>query len=43
VNEFPLEGNVSQPQANPASGPSVPFQLFWQAVLKLAGKAPQAK
>ena len=42
VNEFPLEGNVAQPQANPKSGPSVPFQLFWQAVLKLTGKAPAA-
>jgi hypothetical protein len=42
VNEFPMEGSVAQPQANPASGPSVPFQLFWQAVLKLAGKAPAA-
>jgi len=40
TNEYPLEGDESKPQANPKSGPSVPFQLFWQAVLKLAGKAP---
>jgi hypothetical protein len=39
TNEYPLNGNESQPQANPASGPSVPFQLFWQAVLGLIGKA----
>jgi hypothetical protein len=42
TNEYPLQGNESQPQANPKSGPSVPFQLFWQAVLTLAGKAPPA-
>jgi hypothetical protein len=41
TNEFPLEGNEGQPQANPKSGPSVPFQLFWQAALKLAGKSQQ--
>jgi hypothetical protein len=40
TNEFPLQGDESKPQANPKSGPSVPFQIFWQAVLKLAGKAP---
>ena len=40
TNEFPLAGNEAQPQANPASGPSVPFQLYWQAVLKLVGKTP---
>lgn len=39
TNEFPKEGDEAQPQANPKSGESVPFQLFWQAVLKLAGKA----
>jgi hypothetical protein len=39
TNEFPLQGNEAKPQANPKSGPSAPFQLFWQAVLKLAGKA----
>ena len=43
TNEYPKERDESNPQANPASGPSVPFQLFWQAALKLAGKAPAAK
>jgi len=42
TNEYPKEGDESNPQANPSSGPSVPFQLFWQAVLALAGKAPPA-
>jgi hypothetical protein len=42
TNEFPLEGDVAQPQANPLSGPSVPFQLYWQAVLALVGKVPPA-
>lgn len=37
-NEFPKEGDEAQPQANAASGPGVPFQLFWQAALKLVGK-----
>jgi hypothetical protein len=37
-NEYPKEGDESQPQANPASGPSVPFQLFWNAVVQLVGK-----
>lgn len=44
TNEFPKEGDEAQPQANPRSGPSIPFQLFWQAVLKLAGRTlPQPK
>jgi len=38
TNDYPKEGDESQPAANPASGPSVPFQLFWQAVLTLVGK-----
>ena len=38
TNEFPKQGDEAQGQANPASGPSVPFQLFWQAVLTLVGK-----
>ena len=38
TNEYPKNGDESQPQANPASGPSIPFQLFWQAVLGLVGK-----
>jgi len=40
TNEYPKNGDEAQPQANPASGPSVPFQVFWQAVLVLVGKAP---
>jgi hypothetical protein len=40
TNEYPMNGDESQPQANPASGPSIPFQLFWQAALGLAGKVP---
>jgi hypothetical protein len=40
TNEFPKEGDVTQGQANPPSGPSVPFQLFWQAAMTLVGKAP---
>ena len=40
TNEFPKQGDEANPQANPKSGPSVPFQLFWQAALTLAGKAP---
>jgi hypothetical protein len=43
TNEFPLQGDEANPQANPKSGPSVPFQLFWQAALTLAGKAPASK
>ena len=39
TNEFPKEGDETQGQANPPSGPSVPFQIFWQAVMTLAGKA----
>jgi hypothetical protein len=42
TNEYPLNGDEANPQANPASGPSIPFQLFWQAVLGLVGKAPPA-
>lgn len=38
TNEYPKNGDETQGQANPASGPSVPFQLFWQAVLGLVGK-----
>ena len=40
TNEYPKNGDESQPQASPASGPSIPFQLFWQAVLGLVGKVP---
>jgi hypothetical protein len=40
TNEYPKNGDESHPQANPDSGPSLPFQLFWQAVLDLVGKVP---
>jgi len=40
TNEFPKDGAEDQPQADPKAGPSVPFQLFWQAALGLVGKAP---
>ncbi len=43
TNEYPKSGDEAQPQANPASGPSVPFQLFWQAVLGLVGKTSPSK
>ncbi len=38
TNEYPKEGDESQPAADPKAGPSIPFQLFWQAVLVLVGK-----
>jgi hypothetical protein len=38
TNEYPMNGDESKPQANPESGPSIPFQLFWQDVLGLVGK-----
>jgi hypothetical protein len=40
TNEYPKNGDESQPQAEPKLGPSIPFQLFWQAVLGLVGKVP---
>ncbi len=40
TNDYPKNGDESQPQADSASGPSIPFQLFWQAVLGLVGKVP---
>jgi hypothetical protein len=43
TNDYPKNGNEAQPQADPKAGPSIPFQLFWQAVLGLAGKTPPAK
>ncbi len=39
TNDYPKEGDESQPQAGAKDGPSVPFQLFWQAVLGLVGKS----
>jgi len=39
MNEFPKEGAEDEPVADLKAGPSLPFQLFWQAALKLAGKA----
>jgi hypothetical protein len=38
TNEYPKNGDESQPAADPKAGPSIPFQLFWQAVLGLVGK-----
>jgi hypothetical protein len=43
TNDYPLSGDEAKPQANPLSGPSVPFQLFWQAALKLVGKEPPSR
>jgi hypothetical protein len=40
TNEYPKNGDVAQPAADPKAGPSVPFNLFWQAVLELVGKTP---
>ncbi len=40
TNEYPKNGDEAQPAADPKAGPSVPFLLFWQAVLKLVGKVP---
>jgi len=42
MNEYPKNGDESEPDASPGSGPSIPFQLFWQAVLGLVGKTPPA-
>jgi len=38
TNEYPKNGAEAQPAADPKAGPSVPFLLFWQAVLGLVGK-----
>ncbi len=40
TNDYPKNGDESQPAADPKAGPSVPFLIFWQAVLGLVGKAP---
>jgi hypothetical protein len=39
-NDYPREGAEAEPAAAPKAGPSIPFQLFWQAALTLAGKSP---
>jgi hypothetical protein len=38
ANEFPKNGDEAQPAADPKAGPSIPFELFWQAALGLVGK-----
>ena len=38
TNEYPKNGDESQPTADPKVGTSIPFQLFWQAALQLVGK-----
>ena len=40
TNEYPKNGGESQAAADPKTGPGIPFQLFWQAVLGLVGKVP---
>jgi hypothetical protein len=37
-DEYPKAGSESDPAADPKGGETVPFQLFWQATLVLAGK-----
>jgi hypothetical protein len=37
-NEYPKSGSESDPAADPKGGETIPFQLFWQATLTLAGK-----
>ena len=38
TNEYPKNGDEAEPAADPKAGPSIPFELFWQAVLGLVGK-----
>jgi len=38
TNDFPKEGAEDQAQGDPNAGPSVPFQIMWQAAMTLAGK-----
>ncbi len=40
TNEYPKNGDEAQPAADPQAGPSIPFEIFWQAVLGLVGKVP---
>ena len=42
TNDYPKNGDESQPQADPKAGTSIPFDQFWQAVLELCGKAKPA-
>ncbi len=43
TNEFPKNGDESHPQGDPKASSSIPFDLFWHAVLQLCGKAPPAQ
>jgi hypothetical protein len=38
TNEYPKNGDETQPAADPKAGPSIPFQLYWAAALTLCGK-----
>ena len=38
TNEYPKNGDVEQPAGDPKAGPSIPFQLYWAAVLELVEK-----
>jgi len=40
TNEYPKNGDEAQPAGDPKTGPSIPFQLYWVAVLELVGKGP---
>ncbi len=40
TNEYPKNGDEAQPAGDPKAGPSIPFQLYWAAVMELAGKGP---
>jgi len=37
-NEYPKTGSEADPAADPKGGETLPFQIFWQATLVLAGK-----
>ena len=38
TNDYPKNGDETEPAADPKAGPSVPFQLYWAAALELCGK-----
>lgn len=38
TNEYPKNGDETQPAGDPKAGPSIPFSLYWAAVLELCGK-----